>query len=216
MLRKVFLVGFISFFKRGSVSQLVLSMLFTMSFMVSVTIAKPFLLEFSDSLKIAVDTSVLITLQLSLARPSPFCTSITTCHPDRAATVPHFVPGLPHVVAHSHPRGRPLLLIPLPLRAVLLPPRPPSSSSPSHTRAAGPLLAARAARHCKIPVPGVCRGKRRFSNVPSIALRAQHVTDFFEVIATSSGLGEKRKMWGGGPRLADLRMHAMHSLRLQN
>ena len=72
MLRKVFLVGFISFFKRGSVSQLVLSMLFTLSFMISVTVAKPFLLEFSDSLKIAVDTSVLITLQLSLARPSHF------------------------------------------------------------------------------------------------------------------------------------------------
>jgi len=45
----------------------VLSMLFTLSFMVSVTITKPFFLEFSDSLKIAVDSSVLITLQLSLA-----------------------------------------------------------------------------------------------------------------------------------------------------
>ena len=30
-----------------------------------------------------------------------FCTRTTTCYPDRAATVPHFVPGLPHVVAHS-------------------------------------------------------------------------------------------------------------------
>ena len=27
-----------------------------------------------------------------------FCTRITICYPDRAATGPHFVPGLPHVV----------------------------------------------------------------------------------------------------------------------
>ena len=34
-----------------------------------------------------------------LARPFVFCTRITTCYvyPDRAANVPHFVPGLPHV-----------------------------------------------------------------------------------------------------------------------
>ena len=29
-----------------------------------------------------------------------FCTGITPCYHDRAATGPHFVPGLPHVVAH--------------------------------------------------------------------------------------------------------------------
>ena len=32
---------------------------------------------------------------------SLFRTRITTCYPDRAATGPHFVPGLPHAVAHS-------------------------------------------------------------------------------------------------------------------
>ena len=36
-----------------------------------------------------------------VARPSPFCTMITTCYPDRVTTGPRFVPGLPHVVALS-------------------------------------------------------------------------------------------------------------------
>ena len=30
-----------------------------------------------------------------------FCTRITACYPDRAASGSHFVPGLPHIVAHS-------------------------------------------------------------------------------------------------------------------
>ena len=40
-------------------------------------------------------------------RPSAFCSRITTCYRDRAATGPHFVPGLPHVVLYltGHRRG---------------------------------------------------------------------------------------------------------------
>ena len=38
-----------------------------------------------------------------------FCTRITPCYPDRAATGPNFVPGLPHAVAHSRRSNASLL-----------------------------------------------------------------------------------------------------------
>ena len=60
------LVGFISFFRRGSASQLVTGALWTLFFMVIVTTARPFNLGFSDQLKTAVDCAVLITLILSM------------------------------------------------------------------------------------------------------------------------------------------------------
>ena len=42
-----------------------------------------------------------LDMRKSQGPPSPFCTRNTAGYPDRAATGPHFVPGLPHAVAHS-------------------------------------------------------------------------------------------------------------------
>ena len=50
MLRKVMLVGFIAFFKRGTASQLIAGILWCLTFMIMTTRTQPYRLEFSDSL----------------------------------------------------------------------------------------------------------------------------------------------------------------------
>ena len=61
------LVGFISFFDRGSTSQLVAGSLWQLSFLVAVTHARPFSAGFADTLKTAVDSAILVTLTSSMA-----------------------------------------------------------------------------------------------------------------------------------------------------
>ena len=61
------LVGFISFFDRGSTSQLVAGSLWQLGFLVAVTHARPFTSSFADTLKSAVDCAILVTLTLSMA-----------------------------------------------------------------------------------------------------------------------------------------------------
>ena len=60
------LVGFISFFRRGSASQLLVGVLWTLAFMVAVTHRSPFKKDFADSLKTSVDCAILVTLVLSI------------------------------------------------------------------------------------------------------------------------------------------------------
>ena len=69
-------------------------------------------LEVHDQEGVGHETEMVDRVSLALpqvqARPSPLfsCTRITTCYPDRVATGPRFVPGLPHIVAHSRWRCR--------------------------------------------------------------------------------------------------------------
>ena len=58
--------GFLSFFDRGSVTQLAVGQMWTLLFMVAVTQSRPFVADFADALKAAVDCAVLITLALSV------------------------------------------------------------------------------------------------------------------------------------------------------
>ena len=62
MLRKVMLVGFITLFERGSPSQLICGVLWTLGFMVHMARIKPYRLDFADSFKLAVDTALVVTL----------------------------------------------------------------------------------------------------------------------------------------------------------
>ena len=66
MVRKVVMCGFLSFFGRGSVTQLAVGVLWTLLFMVAVTHTRPFVADFADALKAAVDCAVLITLVLAM------------------------------------------------------------------------------------------------------------------------------------------------------
>ena len=56
------LVGFISFFKRGSGSQLITATLWSLGFMIWTVRTTPYLLEFADNFKLAIDTAMLVTL----------------------------------------------------------------------------------------------------------------------------------------------------------
>ena len=63
---QVVMCGFISFFGRGSVTQLAAGVLWMLLFMVGVTYCRPFVADFADSLKTSVDCAVLVTLVLSM------------------------------------------------------------------------------------------------------------------------------------------------------
>ena len=66
MARKCVLVGFISFLGRGTASQLVAGVMWQLCFMIAVTYARPFQLNFADCLKTACDCALLVTLVLSI------------------------------------------------------------------------------------------------------------------------------------------------------